>query len=778
MTMTRLARFLLGSLAVLLLGLPAFAAPDQTSPPGDPAALIPSDSYSYLEFDSDALDRGLRQLDLASLLEDPEFYDFFSPLFERLGADPAQPVDSLLARLPIRQYLTGRAALGVRGLHLRVQRPDGTLTQVSLDGSHPLNAQDVFDVLGLIASIQLDGQRLPAPEDYELGIDVVLVLDPGPALRALVNDALERTDLLSAAGGSLAYEEMDGQQIAHFQHGLERSGILGLLLSDAYGKLGEGRWILTTRRATMEEVLRMQPAKSLAHDSFFREARSRMSAVDPVVYAWSNKALELSAIQALFPPLLTQALDLTGLSSYRGSGFSISMTDGGIRENITGLLDGTPKGVWTLLDAFPGGIPAAERVPANAIALQSIRFDPSLLMQRLGEVVDIVLPGNGARIEPLLAADLVATGIDLRKDLLDVFGDELTGVQFLSSGLMAPPDWAITASLRDEEGAKRLIQELDGLFLEQHAPIRLQPFDLPGGESAFRVMIEEFPMLPPTLVIADGRMACASQPNLALAAARGWQDGEERSTLAADAAFQRTMHGLSEGHVDDAAGLVYLNLKELAPTAFSTTVGMMPSEWVDTVAAPDAEALAAHLGGAAIAVRHDSKSFSIDTFSPVGVLIPSLVAAAASGRVRVGRELENGEGDAASVLNDRAWQIVSDPDSRDADYRGGLRMAQSAVRMDPENPFYLNTLGVAQYRNGNWREALDTLREAAERNAAESHPYPSAEDSVFMAMAQWQLGNENEARELLDRTRKEMEGIHDEELESFLAEAEALIEAQ
>jgi serine/threonine protein kinase/tetratricopeptide (TPR) repeat protein len=100
----------------------------------------------------------------------------------------------------------------------------------------------------------------------------------------------------------------------------------------------------------------------------------------------------------------------------------------------------------------------------------------------------------------------------------------------------------------------------------------------------------------------------------------------------------------------------------------------------------------------------------------------------------------------ANDLNNQSWQVAARPDAEKGDYRRALRWAEAAVKHEPENPNFVTTLGVLQYRNGLYRDAIATLvrsREANRRN--ENGPQPS--DLAFLAMAHQALGHAAEAQE-------------------------------
>jgi WD40 repeat protein len=152
-------------------------------------------------------------------------------------------------------------------------------------------------------------------------------------------------------------------------------------------------------------------------------------------------------------------------------------------------------------------------------------------------------------------------------------------------------------------------------------------------------------------------------------------------------------------------------------------------------------------------------------------------------------------------FNSAGWDIVSQPDQTVNTYRAALGYAAVACQLAPGNGSYLNTLGVAQYRCGRYREALDTLTKSNALHTAASlkenrgrivglladpwglargelwgFAYPH--DLAFLAMTRYQLGQKTEARALLGRLRTVMTNsrwANDSEAQVFLREAEALI---
>jgi eukaryotic-like serine/threonine-protein kinase len=135
----------------------------------------------------------------------------------------------------------------------------------------------------------------------------------------------------------------------------------------------------------------------------------------------------------------------------------------------------------------------------------------------------------------------------------------------------------------------------------------------------------------------------------------------------------------------------------------------------------------------------------------------------------------------AERLNKASWLIVASPDGSAEAYRRALLLAEEACRLVPNHGFYLNTLGVAQYRVGEFAAARDTLLRAEPLNAARFKKKPIPADLAFLAMARHKLGETTQAQDDLGRLRqimKESPWASNAEAEAFLREAAELIEGR
>jgi hypothetical protein len=129
--------------------------------------------------------------------------------------------------------------------------------------------------------------------------------------------------------------------------------------------------------------------------------------------------------------------------------------------------------------------------------------------------------------------------------------------------------------------------------------------------------------------------------------------------------------------------------------------------------------------------------------------------------------------ESALALNNAAWVLIKLPNRPEADSRRGLRLAETACQLAPNNGTYLNTLGVAQYRTGQYEKTQVTLTRSNQLNG---NRQPA--DLAFLAMTQHRLRQVEAARAALERLRELMKDpkiAANAENEGFLREAETVI---
>ena len=126
-----------------------------------------------------------------------------------------------------------------------------------------------------------------------------------------------------------------------------------------------------------------------------------------------------------------------------------------------------------------------------------------------------------------------------------------------------------------------------------------------------------------------------------------------------------------------------------------------------------------------------------------------------------------------SALNNLAWQAATCPDPVIRNPRRAVELAKKAVELAPKVATHWNTLGVAHYRAGDWKAAVDALTRSMELGHG-----GDGNDWFFLAMAQWQLGDKPQARSWYDKAAPWVEKNQpgNEELTRFRAEAADLLE--
>jgi WD40 repeat protein/tetratricopeptide (TPR) repeat protein len=129
-------------------------------------------------------------------------------------------------------------------------------------------------------------------------------------------------------------------------------------------------------------------------------------------------------------------------------------------------------------------------------------------------------------------------------------------------------------------------------------------------------------------------------------------------------------------------------------------------------------------------------------------------------------------------LNDQAWELATGPEKK-RDPARALTLIQKAIEREPDNDVFLNTLGVVQYRNGQYAAAILSLEKSLTAGKGRSDGF----DLFFLAMCHAKLGEPAKAKDCFDRAVKWVEGRKNldpkwaEELKRFRAEAEAELRA-
>ena len=128
-------------------------------------------------------------------------------------------------------------------------------------------------------------------------------------------------------------------------------------------------------------------------------------------------------------------------------------------------------------------------------------------------------------------------------------------------------------------------------------------------------------------------------------------------------------------------------------------------------------------------------------------------------------------------LNAEAWRLVTGPKESHNPVKA-IALIRRAIELRPDEAMYRNTLGVAQYRKGDYLPAIESLEKSLALGKGQSDAF----DLDFLAMCHKKLGHAAEAKDCFDRaavwTRQHQNqfpaGIFDE-LAGFQTEAESVL---
>ncbi|HEV3164681.1 MAG TPA: protein kinase [Isosphaeraceae bacterium] len=132
--------------------------------------------------------------------------------------------------------------------------------------------------------------------------------------------------------------------------------------------------------------------------------------------------------------------------------------------------------------------------------------------------------------------------------------------------------------------------------------------------------------------------------------------------------------------------------------------------------------------------------------------------------------------DSANACNALAWAYLAAPEAL-RDVNAALPLAEKAARLVAGNASFRNTLGVAYYRAGRWREAVEVLGPNLKQNSDRA----LALDLYFLAMSYYHLGETQRARDYYvwavrwTEAQQGFAAMNLEELNAFRAEAEELL---
>jgi tetratricopeptide (TPR) repeat protein len=138
-------------------------------------------------------------------------------------------------------------------------------------------------------------------------------------------------------------------------------------------------------------------------------------------------------------------------------------------------------------------------------------------------------------------------------------------------------------------------------------------------------------------------------------------------------------------------------------------------------------------------------------------------------------KLKNEHPNTLLVMNNIAWLLATADDAKFRDPARAVELAAKAASLSPNTADYSGTLGTARYRSGDWKQAALDLQNAIRIRGA--NDCRNANESFFLAMTNWRLGDQPAARKSFDLAVAWMDKgkLRDDEVRRFRAEAADLL---
>ncbi|MBN1851792.1 MAG: protein kinase [Pirellulales bacterium] len=134
-----------------------------------------------------------------------------------------------------------------------------------------------------------------------------------------------------------------------------------------------------------------------------------------------------------------------------------------------------------------------------------------------------------------------------------------------------------------------------------------------------------------------------------------------------------------------------------------------------------------------------------------------------------------GSKSATTLFNRWSWQFATSAKPQELAPDLAVKLARKALDLQPKERVLWNILGVAEYRAGNWEEAIKALD-----RSTKLHGCPSFRDTLFKAMVLSKMGNKGAGRRLyieaIECMMQEKNHMTRNETDRFLKEAVELLD--
>ena len=570
----------------------------------DPADLFPAETLAYVALDPATLRTDAAELDFAKLLSDPELAAFFDPMFETLDLRGDDVVASLFEKMSLPGLWQGPAAVGVRGYEVRIVQNDGKVRRLRFGGKQ-VGSKQIRQIVGAMLAVPF-GKK----PRFELTLDFLAVLEPGPRLEELVNEVLswaveteevkvgERKLTRYRFGSYHIYGVVDYQQTVYVQRD---------------GK----RWIV----ASDPELMTLEPRLPLSATKRYREARSRILVEhEPLFFGFLDVHQTWRMFRDLWPLALVEVAEDAGMADWRSIGFGIEMHKGGLRESIAVMIDPESVGFWTLLEAMPAGMKSPKFTPPGALAFLGSKHEIRIFRNRMQAVMEKVAPGSFDAMEEAMAAYVAQGGYHWQDDMLRAPGDELALMLMPPKERGGLPRVVLGADFQNEEAMQSVVVKFRRQ-LERWASYDSQDVNLPNGLRAIQ-LLAPIPMHL-TFALARGHVFASSDPRTLVEVIEKWGKPGSKSLDKDDPIFRKSIRGLCGGQPTEFMALAYVNMRDLVALLHGWNTALWPKQWFARKKLRDIRHVTRHLGGASMGLRRHVDGVTLDAHSPFGVLLPT-----------------------------------------------------------------------------------------------------------------------------------------------------------
>ena len=554
--------------------------------------------------DTPALLRGWDAGPLAATWNDPQIVKFLAPSRERLKIDEWDDEAKTATGLTVRELLAlaeGEALVAL---------PAFTAARIEEDAPPPfLMALEVGDQTAKIEKILADSAaKNSSKEESEMfsGVKVNVHTVKKPKLETKAADdvpaganAMAEEEDKDAPPTIIAWTIVDGVWLISNGKDCLFSAINALQQGGHATSLGKSERFLRTRQ-------RIGDAQTLVYVNF------------PAIYPLIKEAVAIAKASSGAKPNMLgidaeSVFNALGLDAIGESYLALAMSETATRLDF-GLTYTEERGLLKLLAYQPGPAPQPDWVPAKWPSVSTAKFSLPKAYAGLEEVVEAVSPVLSGMAQGQIRGFNKKLGVDLVRDFIGSFGDDLVTAYALPPGLApgtVPPwtemDQLVSISLVNEPALIKSIEALKNLagpaaaqmFTERdYLGHKLYTLNVPSGEGPKQSRGFSYAIANRTLLVGVGSAGTVESALQGMAAPKEiyWQRADVKAALADLPA--------------DAVGLQVQDLGLMMQSLAETAVQMQrqfnadgsgddKNNYVDVEARPDSEVIARYWGLAA-----------------------------------------------------------------------------------------------------------------------------------------------------------------------------------